>query len=625
MLQLNRGVRFPWWNPHGRIVSPLLLSDSLPVAPGQGEVRDALDRVLQSREFNQSPQLSAFLRFIVLETLAGRAEGIKGYAIATVALGRPDTFDPQQDPIVRVQAGRLRRALASFYEQDGARDPVRIELDRGSYVPRFVYAQAPDAFEASSSIPEPDTVEVAPSLPQPADQRDSQAAVAPKRRLALRWPMASAAGLLGLLGVWLAASILFNEGRSTPAPAVAANVDTALSEVVMPVLTVAPAEAAASQTADPVDGSDFIERLREAIARFDDVLVVRETGDDDGVITAVKSGLPDLRYQLLVRVAPASPTSQRVNVRLLHVQSRTVIWSREFDDVPLDAAGAFTRSKIVRSVATTLAQPYGVIFSHAGGLMPAEIRARSRFGCLVASFNYWRSNDRQSHLDIRACLEAETRRPGQAAAAYAQLTYVHLEEYRLGYNPLPGNPVDRALESALKAVELAPSSARAQEALLAAHFTRREEPEAWMAMSRALQLNPFDTDILADAGARNIQTGRFAEGLALIYEATQYNTAPPVWATTYKVIGHLALHQEDQAIRISNAVPDTNYALAIIARLATSAMARDTTRWDAAKVRLQTLHPYVANDVSSYLDRLVFTRDLRDRLARLSNERPQAR
>jgi Tfp pilus assembly protein PilF len=578
--------------------------------------------VLHSREFSQSPQLSAFLRFIVLQTLAGRADSIKGYAIATVALGRPDTFDPQQDPIVRVQAGRLRRALASFYDHDGAKDPLRIELDRGTYVPKFVRNTPAPGLETIATT-RGDDGDAGRAVAQMQAQEAANAAfTTPQRVPKLRWPAASAAGVLGLLAIWLGASILLNNGPSTPSPAVAANVDTALSEFVMPVLTVAQSDVAAAPAAEPADVNGFIERLREAIARFDDVLVVRETSDDDGVVTATKSGLPDLRYQLLVRITPAAPGTQRVNVRLLHVQSRTVIWSREFDDVPLDAAGASTRSKIVRSVATTVAQPYGVIFSHAGNLMPAEVRARSRFGCLVASFNYWRTNDPQSHLEIRACLEAETRRPGQAAAAYAQLTYVHLEEFRLGYNPLPGNALDRALASAMKAVELAPSSARAQEALLAAHFSRREEPEAWTAMSRALQLNPYDTDILADAGARNIQTGRFAEGLALIYEATQYNTAPPIWATTYKVIGHLALHQEDQAIRISNAVPDTSYALAIIARLATAAMARDTARWDAARSRLQVLYPRVAGDVAGYLDRLVFTPELRDRLAKLSAERP---
>ena len=64
-------------------------------------------------------------------------EYLKGYTIATEALGRDDNFDPQIDPIVRVEAGRLRYALEHYYSNGGAGDPVVIELPRGSYVPTF--------------------------------------------------------------------------------------------------------------------------------------------------------------------------------------------------------------------------------------------------------------------------------------------------------------------------------------------------------------------------------------------------------------------------------------------------------------------------------------------------------
>ena len=68
---------------------------------------------------------------MVEETLAGRGDRIKAYTIATAALGRDDNFDPQIDPIVRVEAGRLRQALRQYYAAEGRHDPIVIDLPVG--------------------------------------------------------------------------------------------------------------------------------------------------------------------------------------------------------------------------------------------------------------------------------------------------------------------------------------------------------------------------------------------------------------------------------------------------------------------------------------------------------------
>jgi hypothetical protein len=105
--------------------------------PAAGDVRAALDRVCVSGPFLASPKLKDFLRFVVESTLAGRGDRLKGYTIGVEALGRRDDFDPQTDPIVRVEATRLRRALARYYAGEGERDPVVIEMPRGHYVAAF--------------------------------------------------------------------------------------------------------------------------------------------------------------------------------------------------------------------------------------------------------------------------------------------------------------------------------------------------------------------------------------------------------------------------------------------------------------------------------------------------------
>lgn len=105
--------------------------------PHIDEVRDELSRILKSAAFRDSPQLVRFLTFVVEETLAGKADRIKGYTIAIEALGRGSDFDPEADAIVRVEASRLRVALARYYAGAGANDSLVIDLPRGTYVPTF--------------------------------------------------------------------------------------------------------------------------------------------------------------------------------------------------------------------------------------------------------------------------------------------------------------------------------------------------------------------------------------------------------------------------------------------------------------------------------------------------------
>ena len=105
--------------------------------PTPEAIRDQLEGILQSAEFRASGKQNKFLSFVVDEALAGRSSQLKGYTIAVGVYGRPEGFDPQVDPIVRVEAGRLRRALEHYYLTAGINDPVRITIPKGRYVPTF--------------------------------------------------------------------------------------------------------------------------------------------------------------------------------------------------------------------------------------------------------------------------------------------------------------------------------------------------------------------------------------------------------------------------------------------------------------------------------------------------------
>lgn len=112
------------------------------------EIIKSLERVLTSEEFASSPNLRKFLSYIVEQTLIGKEADLKAYSIALDAFDRTKDFDSQIDPVVRVQAGRLRRNLREYYNGSGATDPIRIEVPRGSYKPTFYrqYSNSSDSY-----------------------------------------------------------------------------------------------------------------------------------------------------------------------------------------------------------------------------------------------------------------------------------------------------------------------------------------------------------------------------------------------------------------------------------------------------------------------------------------------
>ena len=139
----------------------------------QKAIREQLDRILHSVPFQHSPRRQKFLEFIVSETLAGRT--VKGYDVALEVFDRLETFDAAVDPVVRVEAGRLRDKLREYYSTDGEGDPIRIDLPKGTYTPqiKFRHEDAPQIRpqkgrpELSSTVP---SVAVLPFDDLSADQ-----------------------------------------------------------------------------------------------------------------------------------------------------------------------------------------------------------------------------------------------------------------------------------------------------------------------------------------------------------------------------------------------------------------------------------------------------------------------
>jgi hypothetical protein len=116
-----------------------------------------VERILHSETFRNSEVLRRLLRFLAEKSLAGEGDQLKEYTIGIDALGKPPSYDPRQDSVVRIQVGRLRQKLAEYYRKEGKDDPILIDLPKG----RFKLIFEPRLVQAEPSPPQSEPLEIA--------------------------------------------------------------------------------------------------------------------------------------------------------------------------------------------------------------------------------------------------------------------------------------------------------------------------------------------------------------------------------------------------------------------------------------------------------------------------------
>lgn len=130
--------------------------------PTDTEIRRALADVLSGTAFSRSERLRAFLSYVVTKDLAGQAMQLKGYTIAVDVFRRPDAFNADSDPLVRVHAGKLRKLLAAYYEADGKDAVWQIDIPKGGYAPIYL-RRTPVANVPETVVTEPSAEVVIPA------------------------------------------------------------------------------------------------------------------------------------------------------------------------------------------------------------------------------------------------------------------------------------------------------------------------------------------------------------------------------------------------------------------------------------------------------------------------------
>jgi len=121
------------------------------VTEHEAAVRRVLHSIVHSKTFRQVDRLQRFLTYIVEETLAGRGDSLKEYPVGVDVFAKDPSFDPRMDPIVRVQARRLRMRLVTYYAEEGQADPIVVEMPKGGYTPTFRAAEPSHAPQKAAS------------------------------------------------------------------------------------------------------------------------------------------------------------------------------------------------------------------------------------------------------------------------------------------------------------------------------------------------------------------------------------------------------------------------------------------------------------------------------------------
>jgi TolB-like protein len=558
------------------------------------EVRAALDRVVASDMLRQSPQLAAFLRFIVETTLRGKGARIKGYTIGVEAMGRDQSFDPQIDPIVRVEAGRLRRALEHYYAGPGATDEVIIELPRGRYVPNF-RRRVGQRFPAFPGVP--------------AIVRRFQAAIPFAWRLSL-----TAFALIVIGTTTLVAIGRWDRQISTTAPG---PTDQQLLSAFrpgngFPVVSVQSFESIGTPAVPRTKLDGLQRKLTDALARFDQITVVAAGAVDHRPMTESPSAS---KYQIGATVDYRDDGALTVIFRLLDTNDNTVVWLRNFEQPKLSLDPGADEDETVQEVVSTVAQSFGTIHSRERGKMDND----PRYVCELRMLSYLQGFDADQYAQARCtCLERVTRLDPNFAIGFARLAWIYIREHQYEGPGRPGDApaLDRALKAAQRAVSLKPQSTRAHEALLGAYFARREFAAAFAEGDTALSLNPFDPGVRIVYGIRLVAVGQYDRGIAMLKEASSHGVHRPTWVNSYLFLAAYLRGDRAAASEYANRDPTDDYPLILVARVLLAAASADQDRAKQTLKRLRELYPSYERSFRRELGKLISATDIVDQLTR---------
>ncbi|MEZ5832093.1 MAG: hypothetical protein R3D05_13025 [Dongiaceae bacterium] len=473
-------------------------------APMPDEVRAYLARLLGRSEFEASERNRRFLSYVVEETLSGRADRIKAYSIALAAFGRGEDFDPLTDPIVRIEASRLRRSLEHYYLTSGKSDPIRIDIPKGSYAAYFAYRRE----SATKSV----------SKPSATPASDTKWMLYPPGRRTRTFVV----GFLAAFALLIAGAVTFvliSHGKRSAQ-------DAAVSRA--PSILVMPFE---NTSADP--NRSFIARgltydIVSQLTSFDDLFIF---GSETGFNIA-KSVEDEKSWQEVmpdyVLTGSVNSTESRLKVSAILADGSTgqYLWSSSVERDLSSTALLQVQTEIADQVAAAIAQPYGFVFTRKArevAQKPAE--SLVAYECTVRFREYWRSYSDKDFGGVRTCLENTIAGDPSYALGQSSLALLYVDAYRFGFGrqQIAFDPLERADKLADRAIELEPDSVGGYLAKGMVLWFRHDVQRSLKVLRDGLRQHPHDADLLGELGFRLALLAKWDEAMPLVEEAYARN------------------------------------------------------------------------------------------------------
>jgi tetratricopeptide (TPR) repeat protein len=573
--------------------------DPIASAPTPEEIRDAVDRLIVSSVFARSPQLGAFLRFVVEAVLHGKSDRIKAYTIGVEVLRRDVKFDPQIDPIVRVEATRLRRTMERYYAGPGADDPIVIDLPRGSYVPTF-------------------------------RRRDGEPPVSVsgwRERLVRipRWAVAAVAVVL--VGGMIGTVVLVSGGRHAAPPShgpqrtagdatIAGNLRPGNG---MPTLSAEKITIEGTIDTRALSPVTLLDKMRDAFSRFDAINIVSDASEATPAGGGAATGAgTQIDYRLIGSIEYLTDSTMTVRFRLVETATGNVVWSRAFERLFPARDSAAAEDSIVLALAMTLLQPFGVIRSHERIKQLATDGGDPRYRCVIESSESLRSFDPDQHAHARACLEHLTADDPSFVIGLRYLAAIYLREYQFGVDVRSGDPppLERALRTARRAVEMQPQSSRGYNTLASVLLARGETAQAFAASDRAVALNKYDMGVLGDYGGRLISAGEIERGMNILRQAGGVGVVLPSTHHFYLFLGYYLGGDLTQAKYHAGQITGEGQPLGLLARALAAAASGEAARARQAFDQLALLQVAWREDPRGQLEKFFPAPAIVDRLVR---------
>jgi len=434
-----------------------------------GEIHAELERILSSSPFRSSERIRQFLRFVVEETLSGRSDGIKAYSIAIDCFEREGDFDPQIDPYVRIVARRLRRALKHYYEEQGAGDAIRIDVPKGSYVPRFCTNDT-SGDGAGEARPRPAGVSGA-ARPQHSEVAEAIVAI-------VHFAAPGEDGELACLASGLTQEVILALSRFSPV------------QVVGPIV---------------VEGYDVHGSSPPSIGR------------EHGADFALAGTVQRLGDRL------------RVSISLSDVSSSTMIWAQRYErDLTVDDLFG-VQDEIAAEAAATIGGAAGVIVRRsAGQVRTRQPRTLSSYEAALKGFHWGMVLTDAALVDAHDALVEAVESDPEYVLTKALLSDIYFSDWLSAIGRYDQG-LDGAESLARDAVALDRDSADARWAMGQVHYARRRFVHFEESFDAAVSLNPNNALYLASYGLFLIGLQEWDRAQAYVDRAMLLNPHHPPW------------------------------------------------------------------------------------------------